>query len=348
MDSRNFAARLTRLGRRLAPIFLFSLATGLATQSSAAPCDSTGFDKPCTVQEGVYRILVPEGDGPFPAMVYLYGSGGQSVTIANHPLFIASVVERGYALIVPAALNMEYRRGAYDSGWALRHEPGGSRDEVLFIERVIENAGRRFPIDRDRVVLAGQSRGAFLIWEIACHEPETAAAYAVHAGGYLGKLPQECERPMRFLHSHGLADPIVPFAGLPIVSGGVSMATLERSLGLLAETNRCRNPEPEDAGLMLGLQRTRWTGCAKGSSLDLLLHDGGHVMPSEWFRAVLDWFEEAPAEVEDIKPQLRTAGVRLPGKFKTVPLGGAALTTTGEAPAGRRLQAPSPSKKASQ
>jgi polyhydroxybutyrate depolymerase len=339
----------------LAPLILgLTLTLGLVIPARAAPCDSTGFDKPCPVREGVYRTLIPEGDGPFPVMVYLYGSGGQSVTIANHPLFIASVVERGYALIVPAALNMEYRRGVYNSGWSLRHEPGDKRDDVLFINRVIEDAGRRFPIDRGRVVLVGQSRGAFLVWEIACHKPETAAAYAAHAGGYLGKLPEKCARPVRFLDSHGLADPIVPFAGAPVVSGGVTMATPKRSLDLLAKTNHCRNPEAEAAGLTLGMQRTRWTGCARGSSLDLLLHEGGHTMPAKWFRAVLDWFEEPPAEIEDAMPGIRAIGARLPGIFKTVPSGGSALTVAGEPVAGgepvvgRRLQAPGRSKKASQ
>jgi polyhydroxybutyrate depolymerase len=335
-------------GRHLLPVALFSLLLGLPAASYAAPCDKTGFEKPCSVQDGVYRILVPEGDGPFPAMMYLYGSGGQSATIANHPLFIASVVERGYALIVPAALDMEYRPGSYDSGWGLRHEPGGDRDEVLFIERVIDDARRRFSVDPKQVVLVGQSRGAFLVWEIACHDPDTAAAYAVHAGGYLGKLPAECERPIRFMHSHGISDPIVSYAGTPLVSGGIAMATLERSLDLLARTNRCQDPEPEATEMMLGLQRTRWTDCAPSSSLDLLLHSGGHTMPSEWFRAVLDWFEEPPAEIEDNKPSIRAVGVRLQGQFKAVPSGGAGLNTTGQATEGKRLQAPTGSKKLSQ
>ncbi|HUS54831.1 MAG TPA: hypothetical protein VMY41_12635 [Thermohalobaculum sp.] len=327
------------------PIAMFSLSLGLPAASYAATCDNTGFEKPCPVQDGFYRALIPEGDGPFPMMVYLYGSGGQSTTIANHPLFIDSVVERGYALIVPAALDMEYRKGIYDSGWSLRHEPGGSRDEVAFINQVIEDASRRFPLDRKQVVLVGQSRGAFLIWEIACHEPETAAAYAVHAGGYLGKLPDECERPVRFMHSHGAADQIVPFSGTPITSGGVRMATLERSLDLLARTNHCTDPEPDHVEMMLGLQRTQWTGCARGSSLDLLLHGGGHTMPGEWFRAVLDWFEEPPADVEETSPIIRAVGVRLPGQFKTLRSGGTGLTTTEEPAAGKRLQAPSGSKK---
>ena len=346
-----------RHGARFLSVLVFSLSLGLPVLAPvpgyAAGCDLSGFDQPCKVQGGGYRVLIPEGDGPFPAMVYLYGSGGQSVSITSHPLFDAAVVQRGYALIIPAALDMEYRRGIYYTGWSLRHEPGGRRDEVLFLERVLDDASRQFPIDRGRMLLAGQSRGAFLAWEIACHEPETAAAYAAHAGGYLGKLPTDCERPVRFLHSHGLADPIVPFAGPPTVSGGVTMAALDDSLGLLAETNRCGGPEPDSAGLMLGLQRKSWTGCAPGSSLDLLLHDGGHTMPIEWFRAVLDWFEEPPAEADEVTPLTRMAGVRPSGRFKSVPTSGQALTTTGEnatgEPAtGRRLQAPGVSKNASQ
>lgn len=342
------AALTARLAGRCLLAALFSLALDIPGSASAGKCDYTGFDNPCAVQGGVYRALIPEGTGPFPAMVYLYGSGGYSVSVVNHPLFNAAVVERGYALIVPAALDMEYRRGVFDTGWSLRNEPGDKRDEILFINRVIEDAGRRFPIDRDRVVLVGQSRGAFLVWEIACNEPETAAAYAAHAGGYLGGLPDECARPMRFLHSHGLADPVVPFSGRRVVSGGVAMSTLEASLDLLARTNRCRSPKSGDAETMLGMQRTRWTGCAAGSSLDLLLHPGGHTMPPEWFRAVLDWFEEPPAEIEKIGPRIRAAGTRLPGRFKGAPAAGRALTMTGEPAAGRRLQAPADSRKSSQ
>jgi polyhydroxybutyrate depolymerase len=343
----DLAVLIGRYGTRCLPALVISLVLWLPVPGAAGKCDYTGFDQPCAVQEGVYRALIPEGEGPFPVMVYLYGSGGQSVSITSHPLFNAAVVQRGYALIVPAALDMEYRKGVRSSGWALRHEPGERRDEALFLSRVIDDVGRRFPIDRDRVLLVGQSRGAFLIWEIACHEPELAAAFAVHAGGYLGNLPEECERPVRFLHSHGLGDPIVPFAGEPVVSGGVAMATLERSLDTLARTNRCRDVEPEDAGSRLGLQRTRWTGCAPGASLDLMLHGGGHVMPVDWFRTVLDWFEEPPAAVAVVTPLTRLPGVRAPGRFKAVPSAGAASATP-KPGAGRRLQAPGRSKNSSQ
>jgi polyhydroxybutyrate depolymerase len=334
-------------------VLVLSVVLGQPVSARADKCDHSGFDQPCAVQEGFYRVLVPEGEGPFPAMVYLYGSGGQSVSVANSPLLDAAVVQRGYALIVPAALTMEYRQGVFDSGWGLRNEPSGQRDEALFLSRVIDDAARRFPIDRSRVLLVGQSRGAFLIWEIACNEPDTATAFAAHAGGYLGKLPDECERPVRFLDSHGLADTVVPFSGEPIVSGGVAMAPPARSLDLLARTNRCDGKEPEKVSMRLGMERTSWTGCAPGSSLDLMLHEGGHNMPLDWFRAVLDWYEEPPAPGVAATAQTRSIGVRPSGRFKSVPSAGPALgsinkASTAEAGAGRRLQAPGVSRNSSQ
>lgn len=314
-------------------------AAGSVSFAGTRGCDISGWDKTCAVQGGEYRALVPEGDGPFPAMVYLYGSGGQSVEIANHPLFHASVTDRGYALIVPAALGMEYGKDRFDTGWALRNEPGGRRDEVTFIQRVIADAARRFNIDRARTVLVGQSRGAFLIWEIACHAPDTAAAYAVHAGGYLGPLPQRCVGPVRFLHSHGLSDPVVPLAGPPVVSGGVAMAPIRDSLDLLASTAHCKAPAAGAAEPMSGMARQRWTGCAAGGSLDLLLHEGGHTMPPEWFGAVLDWFEEPPAATTPVEPVSRVAGTRGGEGFRALPEGGKRLSAEREDGV-KRLQAP--------
>ena len=313
---------------------------------SAAPalaggkCDFSGFDKPCSVQGGNYRALTPDGDGPFPAMVYLYGSGGKSATIANHPLFHAAVVQRGYTLVVPAAKTMQYRRNYADTGWFLRHEAveGPGRDDVLFLERVIDDAVRRFRVDRNRVLLVGQSRGAFLIWEIACHEPDMATAYAVHAGGYLGKMPRPCLRPVRFLHTHGTSDEIVPLAGL-IASGGVTMAPVPSSLEVMARTNDC-GAEPTEAAVTLGMARTRWTGCETGSSLDLMLHQGGHGMPNEWFRAVIDWFEEEPEARPDLKPRTVAAGSRTGDRFKSTPTGGGLLGGKSAPSDGQRLLPP--------
>jgi polyhydroxybutyrate depolymerase len=291
--------------------------------ANAAQCDYTGFERPCRIAGGIYRMLAPEGAGPFPVLVYLYGSGGHTVSITNHPIFQQTVVDRGYILVVPAALDLTYVGGVRDSGWSLRHEVRQARDEIAFLRRVMENVARRFPIDRDRVLIAGQSRGGFLAWEIACHAPELATAFAVHGGGYLGPLPRRCGRPVRMLHAHGLSDPVVPMDRRTRFSGGADLPALSDSLDLIAHTNGCRMSGLEAEGTeFFGFDRRSWKGCRSGSSLDLMLHPGGHGMPWIWFRAILDWFEETPEAETAAKPVTRILGGDRPeGRFKRPPAG---------------------------
>jgi len=288
------------------------LALLLAPQAAAAAavCDYSGFDQPCKVNGGIYRVLIPEGEGPFPVMVYLYGSGGHSLNITSNPIFEEAVVQRGYALIVPAALDIIYVGNVQDSGWSLRNETTQVRDEIAFLREVLRNVGQRFEIDRERIIFVGQSRGAFLIWEIACHNPDLGTAFAVHAGGYLGKLPSSCQRPVRFLHTHGLADPIVPIGGQKVFSGGAYLPPLADSMAMMARTDGCQGPEEDKP--FYEFARRSWTGCSLGSSLDLMLHPGGHFMPGIWFRAILDWFEETHEAPEKTGPVARAVNADRP------------------------------------
>jgi polyhydroxybutyrate depolymerase len=305
--------------------------TLLALPARAQVCDYTGFEKPCEVHGGDYRVLVPEGEGPFPVMLYLYGSGGQSTMITDHPVFQESVVGRGYVLVVPGARDIVYYGFLEDTGWGLLSDDKPVRNEFAFLQRVIDNVARRFPIDRNRILITGQSRGGFLTWEIACHKPDLGAAFAVHAAGYLGPLPQRCTRPVRLMHTHGLADPVVPMASVEVFSGGNPLPALADTMTMMARSNGCRDYSPADDRPFYALTRKTWSGCRSGGSLDLMLHPGGHTMPWVWFRAVLDWFEEEPEARVESKPVTRTIGADRPeGLFKAKPL-----------PGSKRLPAPS-------
>jgi polyhydroxybutyrate depolymerase len=254
-------------------------------------------------------------------MVYLYGSGGHTVSVTSHPLFQSTIVDRGYLLIVPAALGMTYSGGIRDSGWSLRNEPRQARDEIAFLRQVLEDAARRFPVDRNRILIAGQSRGGFLTWEIACHAPELGSAFASHAGGYLGDLPRRCQRPVRLLETHGLSDDVVPMTRRARFSGGAALPALDESLGLMSRTNSCAATGlGAEAADFFRFERRSWGGCLPGSSLDLMLHPGGHAMPWIWFRAILDWFEEPPTAAPENNPVTRVlGGARPEGVFKRPP-----------------------------
>ncbi|MEM6421482.1 MAG: hypothetical protein AAF698_02755 [Pseudomonadota bacterium] len=286
------------------------------------PCGLTGFDAPCKVHEGEYRAYKPKGEGPFPAFVYLYGSGGRADNNYGSDLFRQVVTERGYVLIVPEALDVVNYNTGRDTGWsrAARRDEH-PRDDIAFISRVIEHARSRFQVDRRRVLIVGQSDGGFLIWEIACHQPRLAAAYAVHAGTYGGPLPARCQTPVRFLHAHGRRDRIVPFEaelhwpGWTVKAG----ANPVEGLDLLARTNGCRDRSGAAVSRYRGFTRISWQGCNRTGALDYLVHGGGHAYPARLFGAVLDWFEG----FDLAPPKAGQRNVRRPGdgtsRFKAIP-----------------------------
>ncbi len=255
------------------------------------PCNFTDLDSPCRIEGGVYRALIPQGPGPHPAVIYLYGSLGRSKLVTDAAYFRREVVRRGYALIVPAALDTRYRGGEVGTGWGRRARAAvHPRDDVDFIQRVIRDAGIRHQIDTSRLIFAGQSDGGFFIWELACHRPEIGAAFAVHAGSYGGPLPRRCRRPVRFLQTHGTQDDVVPIKGELRYGPFVEGADVRQGLALLAETNGCRS-EPVAKQPFHRFDRLSWQDCAPGSSLEFLIHKGGHSWPATWMPAVLDWFE---------------------------------------------------------
>ena len=194
---------------RILTCLFIALAAWLSTPESVlANCKFGSFEGACKTKNGHYRIRTPDGPGPHPAVVYLYGSLGNSAEKLAHDGFVQAFVERGYDVIVPAALDVRYRSGL-GSGWFLRNERGAKkRDDTKFVEEVLNNAQVSHGIDRRRVMIVGMSRGGFLTWEIACHKPDLAQAYAPVAAGYLGKMPKRCARGVRLLHTHGRGDKI--------------------------------------------------------------------------------------------------------------------------------------------
>lgn len=256
-----------------------------------AGCDIGGKAVPCSTKNGHYRIRLPDGAGPHPAVVYLYGSLGNSAELMGNDGFLQAFVDRGYAVIVPAALDLRYKDG-HGSGWYLHNEKGRKeRDDTAFVEEVLRDAEVRHRIDRRRVLITGMSRGGFLTWDIACHNPSLAKAYAPVGAGYLGKMPRRCKSGVRLLHTHGQADKIVPInPKKPWVSGGARMEPLDNTLVTMAMTSGC-NPAGKTERFR-EYDRTRWSGCTYGASVDKLVHKGGHTIPLSWYSTVIDWFED--------------------------------------------------------
>jgi len=248
----------------------------------------------CPVENGFYRLALPEGStggatGSIPALVFLHGGSSTSASVTRNTAMLAELSARGYALIAPEGQVRPSRPG---KNWGVYDNRVHPRDDIAFIADVLDDAAAH-GIDRDRVLLAGFSRGASMVWDIACRAPATARAFAPISGAFWEPLPEACERPIDLFHSHGWTDRVVPLEGRSFRDGTVVQGDVFAGLKVLRGTNGCNLRQPDTAPMETtgDLWFRSWTSCRDGR-LDLMLHPGGHGVPNGWLTRALDWFGE--------------------------------------------------------
>ncbi len=266
-------------------MFLLSTASG-----ASAMTDCGDAQTPCEVEGGSYHAAIPEGVERPPIVLFLHGAGGTGVSSVRNPARAARYTDRGYALIAPQGL-----RGAKPNrDWGVRDGAPQTRDDIAFLNRVLDDAAERFGLDRDRVLAAGFSRGGSMIWDLACLAPDTATAYAAVAGAFWEPMHEGCEAAVHLHHTHGFSDPMVPFEGRVVSWQGRSyhQGNVMKGLDVWRQGMGCmaRAVDTQTDG---NLWRKEWPACSSGS-LTLLLGPGGHGVPRGWLGEVLDWFEGLP------------------------------------------------------
>lgn len=265
-----------------------ALALILAGDIASAGCGPG--PEPCALPGGTYHLMLPDGPGPFPAVVFLHGYGGSGQGTLRNAGMVGPLLARGYAVVAPDGQAMPDRDGR---SWDFHPDRPATRDEVAFVRAVADDAALRFALHRDDMLLAGFSIGGSMTSYLACAAPDAFAAYAPVGGSFWRPEPALCAGPVQILHTHGWTDQVVPLEGRAIrpdfVQGDVftAMQTWRR-------TNACARMQPDGFPAHALFQSRSWTTCAPGGRLDLALHPGGHTIPDAWAALALDWFEALP------------------------------------------------------
>ena len=265
-----------------------------ATAAAAQECGLPGLPG-CVVPLGRYSVALPEtGAAPYPVLLHLHGAGGTGEGVVKGQIAKAALA-RGYAVLAPSG----YHPGRkYAKNWSVRAagtEGEFKIDDTELIRQSIADAAARFGIDPSRILLSGFSRGASMVWDIACNSPDLARAFAPVAGAFWDPLPERCTRPVDLFHTHGWTDRVVPLEGRSLRGGKVVQGDVFQSLFILRATNGCTARQPESGPIEGDRWRRVWSDCAAGR-IDLLLHPGPHGVPKWWADLALDWFEERLAE----------------------------------------------------
>jgi len=224
-----------------------------------------------------YQVEVPSDVVAKPALlVMLHGHGGSGAQMRRYK-DIGTVTGDAAVIFYPNGI---------DRGWSDGRTQRQGADDIAFVRALIATAQARYHTDPDRVYVAGMSNGAMMALRIACQMPEVAAVAAV-SGGLPVQWTNACDpgHPISVLGIDGTADPIVPYDG-----GGVyndrngDVLSAEATMATYRKLDRCGAaralPSTPVAADGTSTSFQVWSGCARGTSVELAtVAGGGHGWP---------------------------------------------------------------------
>ncbi|MEM9740911.1 MAG: polyhydroxybutyrate depolymerase [Pseudomonadota bacterium] len=243
-------------------ILFAALWLALQTASAAACSGSTA----CPIGDRSYHVRVPDkwdGVSPLPVLLHFHGWGRQGSLVVRHGRIATLGVADHVLLLAPNGLN---------GSWSFRRN--GSPD-TAFALSVIEDAAKRYPIDRSKIFVSGYSWGANMAWRFVCERGDQAAALLAVSG----TLPQNetcVSAPGEVRQVFGLDDGVLSF---PMGPGGdqtYPVALWRQKFGCGGGVSE----GPWNARPFLTFQRTRWE--CPGGRVVLDVHPGGHFIPHDW------------------------------------------------------------------
>ena len=241
---------------------------------AATPPGGCAMLDACAVGDRSYHARLPDewdGESPLPVLLHFHGWARQGTLVVQHRRIAGATRARGVLLLAPNGL-----RGSWDF-W------GADSDDVGFARSVLEDAARRWPVDRARIYVSGYSYGSAMAWRFACQDGADFAALLAISGTL--RQSENCpERPGEVRHVHGLEDTVMDF---PMGPG----ADVTHPVRLWRDRMGCAGPAtaPRDwqAREWLTFTRREWRDCREGRVV-LDIHPGGHFIPHGWIARQLD------------------------------------------------------------
>ncbi len=209
-----------------------------------------------------------------PALVHLHGWGRTAEGVLRNKRVAEAAAEAGAMLIAPQGIGKSW------SFWS------GDERDVEFIDAVVEDAVRRWSIDRERVYISGFSYGGAMVWRLACARGDAYAAYLPIAGALWRQTTEDCVGPARIHYVHGLKDTVMD-------PPGEASTQPETMVALWIRENAHANA-PDRVETLGRYQRRVWAERGDAPEIVLDLHGGGHFIPKGWLNLALSRLSEEP------------------------------------------------------
>ncbi|MCD6298784.1 MAG: dienelactone hydrolase family protein [Deltaproteobacteria bacterium] len=229
----------------------------------------------------VYRPMLSDTKD-LPLMIVLHGGMGNAEYMEKMT-GMNEVADTGKFIVAyPNGIGGRFRfmknRRTWNAGRCCGQAVKKNVDDVLFIEKLIEDIDSKFSIDTRRVYVTGMSNGAMMAYRLACEIPDKIAAI-IPVSGTLAVDNCDGAKDVPVLHIHGDRDKNVPIAGGKGEKSvaGVAHRSLPDTIKLIIRSRQCLAPEQRtlNGGIRVSSYR-----CNNGAPVKLLIIKGGeHAWP---------------------------------------------------------------------
>lgn len=229
-----------------------------------------------------------------PLLIVLHGGGGSGQKMQRLLGFDQYADMRGFYVAYPDAYQHPGTRGTarWNDGRGTEASSQRGIDDVKFLLTMIEEIGRRVPLDPGRVYVAGASNGGMMTYRLGCETHRVFAGIAPVIANIPEPIFAHCEpaAPLAFLAINGSADPLIPLEGGQVCEGirvgcsGGWVVSQAESVGVFAAANGCtRVPSLETLRPRVkdgtSVDRQVYLDCDHAPVQAYIVRGGGHTWP---------------------------------------------------------------------
>lgn len=180
-------------------------------------CKAKSVEHPTAIAGRSYRILSPknvDAGHAKPAIVVLHAFDTSAQTQAGYFDVDRTFLARDFFVVLPEGLIDEDGHRFWNATDACCDQHGTKPDDVGYLDAVLDDALKRYPIDPKRVFFTGVSNGGFMVQRYACDRAERVRGFASVSGALWEELTK-CTpaKGVAALLIHGDADDIVRYDG---------------------------------------------------------------------------------------------------------------------------------------
>jgi polyhydroxybutyrate depolymerase len=254
------------LGALIFLAFLASVARAAEPESKSWKVD--GLERHAVV----YAPAKGEKSMPAPIVFVFHGHGGSSQNV-DRTMHIQTLWPEAFVVYMqgvptPSRIDPEGKK----TGWQSAPGQFGDRD-VKFVDAVLADLHKNHPIDDKRIYATGFSNGGVFMYVLWSARPNVFAALAPCAGLPLPGVHAKVPKPV-FIDA-GEADPIVK---------------IDNQRAMIDEVRQLNGAT--SAGKSVGAATLYDSN--RDTPVETLIHSGGHVMPKEAPKLIVDFFRSHP------------------------------------------------------